>query len=257
MHFRVVSAFLFLFLVSQGQALPAFLETLKKQYPNNTAISKAGCQSCHTSPPKFNSYGEAVHEAFEVNEKLDATALLSIEAKDSDGDGVSNGDELKKDALPGDPKSKPKEEAQSNPTTTKSAETESEENPIVKQLTAKHSFHPAVSHFPLALIVISALFAFLAKKKNSESLQSASVYNLLAGLILGVVTVITGLLAMFRMEYAIQGTVLLHLITTLVSLSIAFVAYIKRREPSYLGILVLAGIVILVAGHFGGVLVHG
>ncbi len=76
-----------------------------KKYPD----SKVKCGSCHTKPmPKkgdaeVNKFGADINKVKGKDGKYDFTAL---EKMDSDGDGVSNGDELKKGTNPGDPASK-------------------------------------------------------------------------------------------------------------------------------------------------------
>jgi cytochrome c553 len=79
-------------------------EVLKK-YPD----SKIKCGSCHTKamPKKgeadVNKFGVDVNKVKGKDGKYDFVAL---EKMDSDGDGVSNLDELKKGTNPGDPASK-------------------------------------------------------------------------------------------------------------------------------------------------------
>lgn len=69
---------------------------------------KAKCGTCHTKamPKKgdadVNAYGKALG-ATKKDEKYD---FAKIEKLDSDGDGVSNLDEIKKGTNPGDPASK-------------------------------------------------------------------------------------------------------------------------------------------------------
>ena len=75
-----------------------------KQYPD----SKMKCGSCHTKPmPKK---GEADLNKFGVDmgkvKKDGKYDFAALDKMDSDGDGVSNGDELKKGTNPGDPASK-------------------------------------------------------------------------------------------------------------------------------------------------------
>jgi hypothetical protein len=76
-----------------------------KKYPD----SKMKCGSCHTKamPKKddagVNKFGADINKVKGKDGKYDFAAL---EKMDSDGDGVSNGDELKKGTNPGDPASK-------------------------------------------------------------------------------------------------------------------------------------------------------
>ncbi|MEO8055070.1 MAG: thrombospondin type 3 repeat-containing protein [Acidobacteriota bacterium] len=76
-----------------------------KQYPD----SKMKCGSCHTKamPKKgeadVNKFGADMNKLKGKDGKYDFAALGKL---DSDGDGVSNADELKKGTNPGDPASK-------------------------------------------------------------------------------------------------------------------------------------------------------
>jgi hypothetical protein len=81
--------------------------------------------------------------------------------------------------------------------------------------------------------------------------------NLGAGLLLSILTIITGVVAMLRLGYAIEGTMLFHLLLASASTILGLVAYSQRDKKSYLPILILCGLLVLVAGHFGGDLVYG
>ena len=81
----------------------AFLE----KYPD--AKAKLGnCKTCHTGTPKkgepsLNPYGKDLGAAKGADGKYD---FAKVEAKDSDGDGKTNADEIKAGTNPGDPASK-------------------------------------------------------------------------------------------------------------------------------------------------------
>ncbi len=101
--------------VGAGSTVLATLDNQKDfvaKYPD--AKAKLGkCTTCHVKPlPKkedheANAYGKDL-----AKHVIDAKAekkhydLAKIEALDSDGDGVSNLDEIKAGTNPGDPKSK-------------------------------------------------------------------------------------------------------------------------------------------------------
>ncbi len=61
------------------------------------------CTQCHVAPPELNSYGESVLFALEgpYEDALD-DALVAVEGDDSDGDGLSNLEELVLGTRPGD-----------------------------------------------------------------------------------------------------------------------------------------------------------
>jgi len=95
-----------------AMALPAFLTTFKGYYKPDPAsdLAKASCKTCHQPTGfKVNLYGNDLCTAMaKTNTKvLTPEILKSIEALDSDKDGVSNIDEIKAGTLPGNPASFP------------------------------------------------------------------------------------------------------------------------------------------------------
>jgi hypothetical protein len=82
---------------------------LQKEFLAKYPDSKMKCGTCHTKamPKKgdadVNKFGADMNKVKGKDGKYDFAAL---EKMDSDGDGVSNGDELKKGTNPGDPASK-------------------------------------------------------------------------------------------------------------------------------------------------------
>ena len=97
----VLSGFGFFVLSPTAHSTPDHLNAFNQKY--GTAGSKLdSCQTCHasSSPAKenLNAYGKDFAGA---NHDFGA-----IEPKDSDGDGVSNINEIKKRTFPGDPASK-------------------------------------------------------------------------------------------------------------------------------------------------------
>ena len=64
------------------------------------------CTHCHTAPPELNLYGAAVFEALEVDDLVYeddlGTALVNVEGLDSDGDGLTNLEEILLGTRPGD-----------------------------------------------------------------------------------------------------------------------------------------------------------
>ena len=82
---------------------------LQKEFLKHYPDSKLKCSTCHAKPmPKkddaaLNKFGTDMGKVKGKDGKYDFAALDKM---DSDGDGVSNGDELKKGTNPGDPASK-------------------------------------------------------------------------------------------------------------------------------------------------------
>lgn len=94
-------------------ASPAMKTVFDKTYEvkPESALGKASCAVCHaskTSFKKLNPYGTEIKKALAARKTKELTAevLKSLETLDSDKDGVKNGDEIKGDKLPGDPKIK-------------------------------------------------------------------------------------------------------------------------------------------------------
>lgn len=89
-------------------ASPAFLGVFLSSYKlkGTSNLGKAKCGVCHTKGKELDAYGEDLKKAMGGAKRLTPEALAKIEALDSDKDGVKNIDEIKKDTLPGDPKSR-------------------------------------------------------------------------------------------------------------------------------------------------------
>ena len=90
-----------LLVVAVARAVPDFQTDLFVRYPNAVSL---GCAACHTDPSSgaLNPFGQSYLES-------GLAFTPGLEALDSDGDGVSNGDELKYSPAsnPGDAQSKP------------------------------------------------------------------------------------------------------------------------------------------------------
>ena len=107
-------------LVATLAASSTLLATLDNQkgflakYPDAKDKGLGKCTTCHVKPlPKkedheLNAYGKDLKEKAVVDAKAEKKTydFAKIESLDSDGDGVSNIDEIKKGTNPGDPKSK-------------------------------------------------------------------------------------------------------------------------------------------------------
>ncbi len=228
-----------------ASANPEILKIFKETYSKPTA----NCQECHTKPPQRNLFGKEVEAAIDKANASEVTAQIfkSIESSDADSDGVSNGDEIKGDSMPGDVNSKPVVAAPNAPA----------KEPSSSELVPKHTFHPAIIHFPIALLAIAALLELISKRKSDEIYHKASVINLAIGLISSAGAVITGVLAWQRLGYNLEGNLLIHLILASASVLLGIGAYIKREKGAYLWLIVATGVLVLVAGHFGGNMVYG
>ena len=93
----IMLLFLGIVLSESAMATMTHYKDLKATYPQYTKIT---CNTCHDKkPPVLNPYGQDVASA-EYNFK-------SIESADSDGDGVTNIDEINHNTNPGDRESHP------------------------------------------------------------------------------------------------------------------------------------------------------
>ena len=98
----VMSAVGFAVLSSPAQSTPDYLSQFNAKY-QTTGSKLDSCMTCHDSPSPskeaLNPYGTD----FGANNH----DFAAIEGKDSDGDGVTNLDEIKAETFPGDPDDKP------------------------------------------------------------------------------------------------------------------------------------------------------
>jgi hypothetical protein len=84
-----------------GNMVKVVQDTYK--YPATSAAGTAKCMLCHVGKMggKLNGYGSDLKVALKGSKSLTAAMLHSVDAKDSDGDGAKNGDELKAGKNPG------------------------------------------------------------------------------------------------------------------------------------------------------------
>ena len=84
-----------------GSMVKVVQDTYK--YPATSIAGTAKCMLCHAGKMggKLNGYGTDLKTALKGSKTLTAAVLHSVDAKDSDGDGVKNGDELKAGKNPG------------------------------------------------------------------------------------------------------------------------------------------------------------
>jgi len=110
----IALAVIAIFLVVGSSAVLATMENQKafnEKYPD--AKAKLGkCSTCHVKPlPKkedheSNAYGKDLKASIDPKDAAKKLDFAKIEGKDSDGDGVKNGDEIKAGTNPGDKASK-------------------------------------------------------------------------------------------------------------------------------------------------------
>lgn len=228
---------------------PDILAAFKRTYAPKPAFSENGCIVCHTSPPQWNPYGRAVKEA--KSGLVTAETFHAIESADSDGDGATNKDEIEAGTFPGDPKSAP--EGTTPPTQPPSNS---------GSLIPKHGFHPLIVHFPIALFLFGAFLEIFGWKKKEPDARKAGWWCILAGGLSSIFAAGSGLLAFFLNGYEWSGPPLIHFIfaSSSVVTMLATVAWRRKgvqESGAYFALLILAAILVGLAGHFGAILVYG
>jgi uncharacterized membrane protein len=131
-------------------------------------------------------------------------------------------------------------------------------------LLAKHAQHVALVHFPIALIVVAAVFDLMAFRKDNLALFKAAYYTVIAASISAVPTVATGLLA-WQLQFEgkrLRGNLRLHLMLALLSSVmiwlVCWLHFRARRKPERVSsrlrrvIEVVAVLLTVLTGHIGG-----
>lgn len=128
----------------------------------------------------------------------------------------------------------------------------------VPPLVPNHSFHPAVVHFPIGLLLFSAFLALLNLMRPSTELESASRINLLGAVASLAIVLPTGIAAWLRLGYKLEGAMLIHLLlgTTSSLLMIAAALALKKNPRVSLFILGIAALVVGATGHWGSLMVY-
>lgn len=102
---RLISTTSILSLAVCVLALGSMVKVVQDTYKfkADSPAGTARCMLCHVGKMggKLNPYGTDLKTALKGSKTLTAPILHSLDAKDSDGDGVKNGDELKAGRNPG------------------------------------------------------------------------------------------------------------------------------------------------------------
>ncbi len=260
-------------LSAAAMATPEQMEAFHRAFllKESSRLFKAQCMTCHTSPPEHNPFGKDVRSALKASGKdlITIELIRSLDAKDSDGDGWSNAEEIKQDFLPGDPKSHP---AGMPPKATNhegmmGADMNAKSDPAktgnaLDALIPRHSFHPLVIHFPIALFIFGAFLELVGWRRKHSALRDAAWWCLLAGALSTLIAVPTGFLLFYRSGFQWQGLALVHVPLALTATALMIATVLWRRKGAhqslaYFGLLALATVVLSVAGHFGAQMVWG
>ena len=68
---------------------------------------------------------------------------------------------------------------------------------------------------------------------------------------------ITGIVAWLRLGYALEGNLLIHLILASSSILMGIGALTQRETKAYLILIGISGLLVCIAGHFGGNMIYG
>lgn len=250
-------------------AEPAFLTTLKDTYrwPAGTDAEKASCNVCHAGPPKRNDFGRAVEESWERTggDTLTVAAIEAIQNEDTDGDGYTNAEELRQGFLPGDASSTPRGVPRPPVGASSVASQAEASKPAAVQrnseLIPKHSFHPAFVHFPVALLLVGFGLDLIGRKRENSAMAKAGWYNVSIGLLALIPTTLTGIAAMIRLGFPLQGSLLIHLVGGIASILFSVTSWTlmnrAERPKAYSLLAILAILAVAITGHFGAEMVFG
>jgi uncharacterized membrane protein len=250
-----------LLLPGLASATPKNWEVFKAAYniKDGSKLFTTGCNVCHTEVkfPARNSYGAALEAKSGNAAAITNADLVAVEGDDADGDKFSNGEEIQADFLPGDASSHPK----GKPKGVAPAPSPAAVTPESTELIPRHSFHPAVVHFPIALFLFGILLEFWGVRGRPEA-RVAAKYTLVGGATATLLTIPTGLAVFLRSGFKWEGTPLLHFILAIAATAfmIGVSVWRVKEEPTskfYWVLLLLTGALVAAAGHFGGVMVYG
>jgi len=246
---------------SSSEARPEFWQLFKNYYKVDASKpnGQATCKNCHSEVPQRNSYGKALEPLVNASKDnmLTIEMLKQVEGTDSDGDGWTNGDEIKQGFLPGDPTSHP-----TGKPSDKSGQSSPGSDSTGGSIIPTHGFHPAVVHFPIALFLFGVFLEFLGLRKKSQEFGKAALWNLIGALASIGVVAPTGVAAWLLGGHKLEGTMLIHLLLAISSILLMIGTLAARKklgntDRTYLAILVVAALLISATGYFGGQLVYG
>ena len=131
---------------------------------------------------------------------------------------------------------------------------------------ARHAQHIVLVHFPIALLMSSVLFDFLARWTGRRALESAAACNLYGAALSAPLAAITGVLAWrWQLEGArLKGALLLHLCAAAVVVLLCWsLAWFRLRRPAdsagplpiaFYALGIVAVLVEVITAHLGGIL---
>lgn len=119
-------------------------------------------------------------------------------------------------------------------------------------------FHPVIVHLPIGILLISALFHFLARTNRYQALRPSVSLSLLLGMLSAVVACLTGWLLSTTDDYD-TTVVAKHQWLGIATAIVSCISYVyERKNFKHLSwVIALLALMITVTGHLGGTLTHG
>ena len=118
-------------------------------------------------------------------------------------------------------------------------------------------FHPVLVHMPVGILMLAAIFIWLAKSERFESLKSAITISLFLGMLSAIASCITGFLLSKTDSYE-EALLFKHqwfaIATALISLVIYYL-HLKNRETKWVAVVMV--LFVMITGHLGGSITHG
>lgn len=262
MKLRLMGCIAGLLVTGIASATPEIWEAYRNHYGFGAESDafKANCLNCHTAPPEHNAFGKLIKHTMMgqgTPKQLTPAVFKLVEGEDSDGDGWTNGEEAQQGFNAGDPKSRP---AGSPPKAAAMPPQAMSESPFMP----RHTFHPVIVHFPIALFIFGAFLEFLGRYRKDDVVRGVAFWNLLFGTIATLVAIPTGFIAALRLGYplAVGTPVFLHLSLGISAALLMLGVVLWRRtnlvtHKAYWMLLALAAAAVGIAGHFGGQMVYG
>jgi len=90
--------------IEETNALPAYPGTWSNAHPNSASDTNANCQLCHSNGGGgngWNAYGWNIRQQIVDQGQSIADAISAVDAMDSDGNSISNLNEISANAQPG------------------------------------------------------------------------------------------------------------------------------------------------------------